>query len=65
MYKAFYQGNPLLLLPVISMFIFAAVFLAAVVRVWRRKGQPQVERVSALPLLDDTAPLLHAGERHE
>lgn len=61
-FHLFYQGNELLLLPVLALLIFAAVFIAAAVRAWRAGGVGRVQHVSALPLLDDTAP--RTGDRH-
>jgi hypothetical protein len=53
MYKAFYSGNELLLLPVLSMFLFMVVFLIASVRAFRMR---ETEPMSALPLQDDVGP---------
>ncbi len=65
MYRLFYTGNPLLLLPVLSMFLFAGVFIAAVVRAIKLRHRVRIDELSALPLLDDSTPCALSGDRHE
>ncbi|MBS2032459.1 MAG: hypothetical protein JST54_31475 [Deltaproteobacteria bacterium] len=62
MYHAFYAGNELLLLPILSMALFAVVFVMAAVRAWRRGPSAHVA-ASALPLLHDENPT--PGASHE
>lgn len=64
-YHAFYQGNELLLLPVLALLIFAAVFITAALRAWRMNQPVRIQQVSSLPLLDDTAPRTSSGDVHE
>ena len=52
-FQSFYQGNPFLDLPILSMFLFVGTFVAAVLMVWiKGKDDPTLDALSRLPLED-------------
>ena len=50
MYHEFFTGKGVLLLPILSMLLFAATFLGAVVWTVRRGRSPQYQALASLPL---------------
>jgi hypothetical protein len=56
MYQEFFSKSPLLALPLVALFLFAAVFLAACSRAVGARGRELARVVSRLPLDDDVAP---------
>ena len=52
MFADFFSGSDLLLYPLLAMFLFLAVFLAVLGRVFLRPAR-RFDRLSSLPLDDD------------
>ena len=52
MFRDFFAGGGLFVLPVIAMVLFVAIFLTVLVRVLQRARQPEYRRMAALPLDD-------------
>ena len=53
MFREFFSGGSLFVLPLIAMAIFIVFFLAVLVRVLQRARRPQYDRMARLPLGDD------------
>jgi len=63
MYGWFYKGSDLLSLPIVSLILFMAVFVAVVVRTWfLRDPDSTTLSMSQLPLNDESTP--DNGARH-
>jgi len=59
MFREFFQGGGLFILPLIAMGIFVAMFVVVVLRVGQRSRRAEYDRMASLPL-DDAAD--RAGE---
>lgn len=54
MFQSFYQGNPFLDLPILSMFMFVGTFIGVVWMVWKKgANDPTLDAMSRLPLDDN------------
>jgi hypothetical protein len=53
MYHDFFVKSPLLVLPVLSLFLFVTIFALACVRALGPRGKELARRASRLPLDDD------------
>lgn len=56
MWKSFYAGNELLGLPLVTMFLFIAIFAGVVWRVTRPSRRAELEHEAMLPLDDGPPP---------
>lgn len=52
MWRAFYEGNPLMGFALFSLLFFVAFFVAAVVRAMR-SSSPRITTLAQMPLMDD------------
>lgn len=55
MWRSFYAGNPLMGFALFALLLFVVLFVAGVVRAWR-KPRHQIADLAAMPLFDDDQP---------
>lgn len=53
MAESFFSASPLLALPIVSMLLFGAIFVAIVLRAYRTSNA-ELDRQSALPFSEDS-----------
>jgi hypothetical protein len=53
MYAWFYQGSPLVVYPLVALFIFLCVFLGVLVDTYLRRAPGRYEPLAVMPLADD------------
>ena len=61
MFREFFNGGGLFVLPIIAMALFIAIFLTVILRVLQRSRQAEYRRMASLPLDDDN----HSGDNNQ
>jgi cbb3-type cytochrome oxidase subunit 3 len=65
MYHEFFSKSPLLVLPILSLFLFVTIFALACLRAFGARGKELAKVASRLPLDDDEFPKEARYERRE
>ena len=66
MYASFYAGSPLIVYPLVALFLFLGVFIAVLIRTFALRSFESYGGMAAMPLSDTTSQpeTSNRGERH-